>query len=174
MSFVERRIKAWKKRMYCFGFIFGLALTVLPLKAMKEFGEEYFDVWLKKQQSVHVADQSFDLPFPLQAESVLPAPLRSEGGDSQESWGKKPFSCPTCPKTFARAACVRRHVRTHTGEKPFQCTLCQKNFSDYGNRVRHQLVHTNKRPFACELCGAEFKHGQSAKVHRGRCEKRRE
>ncbi|MCL4148876.1 UNVERIFIED_CONTAM: hypothetical protein GTU68_017095 [Idotea baltica] len=42
---------------------------------------------------------------------------------------ERPFSCPSCPKSFVEKIGLNRHMRIHTGERPFQCPVCLQKFS---------------------------------------------
>ncbi|KAF7656157.1 hypothetical protein LDENG_00045320 [Lucifuga dentata] len=48
-------------------------------------------------------------------------------------------TCPTCGKTYSRAADMRRHQRTHTGEQPYRCSRCNKPFHFQHDLKRHEL-----------------------------------
>ncbi|TNN53957.1 Zinc finger protein 737 [Liparis tanakae] len=47
-------------------------------------------------------------------------------------------TCPTCGKTYSRAADMRRHQRSHTGERPFRCSRCEKRFQFQHDLKRHE------------------------------------
>ncbi|GAA5983321.1 hypothetical protein JCM10908_000240 [Rhodotorula pacifica] len=51
------------------------------------------------------------------------------------------YTCPHCPKRFARPSSLRIHMHSHTGEKPFTCNLCDRAFSVQSNLRRHLKIH---------------------------------
>ncbi|XP_071403624.1 zinc finger protein 585A-like [Centroberyx affinis] len=61
---------------------------------------------------------------------------QSKSGPRGSSTSK---TCPTCGKTYSRAADMRRHQRSHTGERPFQCSQCKKLFQFQYDLKRHEL-----------------------------------
>ncbi|XP_061110903.1 zinc finger protein 180-like isoform X2 [Conger conger] len=55
----------------------------------------------------------------------------------QAHFGKKPFICTYCGRSFDRCSHLITHHRIHTGEKPYCCTQCGKNF----NRKERPMLH---------------------------------
>ena len=49
----------------------------------------------------------------------------------------KPWSCPTCSKTFNRKDNLAYHMNVHTGAKPYKCFYCETAFQNQSNRLHH-------------------------------------
>nr|XP_034960966.1 uncharacterized protein LOC118080145 [Zootoca vivipara] len=69
---------------------------------------------------------------------------------------EKPYTCPTCGKSFSKSSGLRFHKRIHTGERPYACGDCGKSFSQRSNLILHQRTHTGVKPFRCSKCGKSF------------------
>nr|XP_028573528.1 zinc finger and SCAN domain-containing protein 2-like [Podarcis muralis] len=69
---------------------------------------------------------------------------------------EKPYTCPTCGKSFSKSSGLRFHKRIHTGERPYACGDCGKSFSQRSNLILHQRTHTGVKPFRCSECGKSF------------------
>lgn len=79
----------------------------------------------------------------------------------------RPYSCPTCDKSFRSASGMNRHVRdVHEGTKNFVCDVCGRRLASRASRDEHRRTHTGERPHACEICGKSFKQKASLHVHR--------
>ncbi|TNN81153.1 Zinc finger protein 845 [Liparis tanakae] len=65
--------------------------------------------------------------------------------------------CPTCPKTFSRAASLNVHIKTHSGEKAHGCghcgkrfgradllNQCGKSYTDQSSLKKHLKMHAAK------------------------------
>ncbi|XP_061110904.1 zinc finger protein 629-like isoform X3 [Conger conger] len=83
----------------------------------------------------------------------------------QAHFGKKPFICTYCGRSFDRCSHLITHHRIHTGEKPYCCTQCGKNFNRKGNLVQHERVHSGNKPFGCTQCGKRFTRGATLRAH---------
>ncbi|XP_055018442.1 uncharacterized protein LOC110154521 [Boleophthalmus pectinirostris] len=79
--------------------------------------------------------------------------------------GERPYSCPTCNKTFTTKSQLRVHIRTHTGEKPYSCSDCNKTFTQVGALKAHKRTHTGEKPFSCSICKKEFSEVTGLKRH---------
>ncbi|XP_035286206.1 zinc finger and SCAN domain-containing protein 2-like [Anguilla anguilla] len=85
--------------------------------------------------------------------------------DGQGDFGKKPFICIYCAKSFDRCSRLISHHRIHTGEKPYSCAQCGKCFSLKGNLVKHERVHSGYKPFGCTQCGKRFTRAATLRAH---------
>ncbi|XP_003726405.3 zinc finger protein 850 [Strongylocentrotus purpuratus] len=109
--------------------------------------------------------------------------------------GPRPFSCPTCEKTFtlkynlqqhevyahsddrpyACSKCdnafklkghLKEHERnSHSEERPFKCTQCEKTFKQKSHLTGHMSIHDGSKPHRCETCGLVFRQKQHLKRH---------
>ncbi|XP_077528670.1 uncharacterized protein LOC144141044 [Haemaphysalis longicornis] len=108
--------------------------------------------------------------------------------------GDRPFSCPSCDKSFTYKHNLVDHQRVHTGEKPYKCDVCGQHFRDSSglwshkklhfddakphacrfcgrafrlksNLTKHLVVHTGERRYSCSVCGQKFTKGYAARRH---------
>ncbi|XP_035286181.1 zinc finger and SCAN domain-containing protein 2-like isoform X3 [Anguilla anguilla] len=90
---------------------------------------------------------------------------KKDATHGQPDFGKKPFICIYCGKSFNCCSHLISHHRIHTGEKPYSCAQCGKRFSHKGNLVQHERVHSGNKPFGCTLCGKRFARGPDLRAH---------
>ncbi|XP_034402161.1 zinc finger protein 436 isoform X1 [Cyclopterus lumpus] len=74
--------------------------------------------------------------------------------------------CPTCPKTFSRAASLNIHIKTHSGEKAHGCSYCGKRFGRADLLKSHKRTHTGERPYICNLCSKTYAHPSQLRIHK--------
>lgn len=74
--------------------------------------------------------------------------------------------CPTCPKTFSRAASLNVHIKTHSGEKAHGCSHCGKRFGRADLLKSHKRTHTGERPYVCNLCAKTYAHPSQLRIHK--------
>ncbi len=58
---------------------------------------------------------------------------------------RRPFSCPTCEKSFTQKSHLTVHMRVHNGLKPHMCSFCGRQFSVRSNMKKHLKMHEKKR-----------------------------
>ncbi|XP_059214526.1 zinc finger protein 436 [Centropristis striata] len=78
---------------------------------------------------------------------------------------EKAHSCSYCGKRFGRADLLKSHKRTHTGERPYSCNLCTKTYAHPSQLRIHKRVHTGEKPYCCSHCGKRFNEHNQLKVH---------
>ncbi|XP_070781190.1 zinc finger protein 300 [Enoplosus armatus] len=74
--------------------------------------------------------------------------------------------CPTCPKTFSRAASLNVHIKTHSGEKAHSCSYCGKRFGRADLLKSHKRTHTGERPYSCNICSKTYAHPSQLRIHK--------
>ena len=71
---------------------------------------------------------------------------------------QRPYSCATCPRSFARLPNLKRHEQSHIGERSFSCGQCTQCFSRRVHLLRHQrVVHMTGHMTGPPL-SREFRH----------------
>ncbi|XP_052069588.1 oocyte zinc finger protein XlCOF6-like [Mytilus californianus] len=93
-------------------------------------------------------------------------------GHLNTHFGKRPFSCQYCPKSYCNIYYLNVHTkRNHSGRegskpKPFECEFCGKMFVNKSQRKEHIRKHTGYYcPFICSICGKSLKSKLSYKTH---------
>ncbi|KAJ3097312.1 hypothetical protein HDU97_004961 [Phlyctochytrium planicorne] len=77
-------------------------------------------------------------------------------------------ACTTCSRTFATAARLKCHIRTHQRKRLHPCLHdppCQKTFFTKQDQSRHMETHRGLRRFSCPGCGFGFVRGDALKRH---------
>ncbi|XP_029300068.1 zinc finger protein 383 [Cottoperca gobio] len=74
--------------------------------------------------------------------------------------------CPTCPKTFSRAASLNIHIKTHSAEKAHSCSYCGKRFGRADLLKSHKRTHTGERPYCCNTCSKTYAHPSQLRIHK--------
>ncbi|KAK3733081.1 hypothetical protein QZH41_008415 [Actinostola sp. cb2023] len=77
----------------------------------------------------------------------------------------RPYSCPTCGKTFSHFVSLTQHKKTHTSVRTFECKKCGKHFKRSSTLSTHMLIHADIRPFSCGFCGKRFHQKSDMKKH---------
>lgn len=102
--------------------------------------------------------------------------------------GKTPHKCPTCHKTFALRAGLRKHLLLHKEER--KCTSCHRSFSSNITLKLHLLTHPDRKQdaaspqtsaalgpahtpakekrFGCEICPKSFFTKKALRKHEAR------
>lgn len=65
---------------------------------------------------------------------------------------RKVFSCPHCPATFSRSACLSRHQEAHPREQLLCCFHCGQAFSSSSRLADHQRTHWRQKVYRCPIC----------------------
>ncbi|XP_047588488.1 zinc finger protein 57 homolog [Lutra lutra] len=79
----------------------------------------------------------------------------------------KVFSCPHCPLTFGKKACLSSHQQAHVSGQPRSCFRCGKSFSSSLALVRHQQTHWRQKTYRCPVCDVCFGDRDSLLGHWG-------
>ncbi|XP_049415992.1 zinc finger protein 436 [Epinephelus fuscoguttatus] len=74
--------------------------------------------------------------------------------------------CPSCPKTFSRAASLNIHIKTHSAEKAHSCSYCGKRFGRADLLKSHKRTHTGERPYSCNICSKTYAHPSQLRIHK--------
>lgn len=74
--------------------------------------------------------------------------------------------CPSCPKTFSRAASLNIHMKTHSAEKAHTCNYCGKRFGRADLLKSHKRTHTGERPYSCNMCSKTYAHPSQLRIHK--------
>ncbi|XP_042364794.1 zinc finger protein 436 [Plectropomus leopardus] len=74
--------------------------------------------------------------------------------------------CPSCPKTFSRAASLNIHIKTHSAEKAHTCSYCGKRFGRADLLKSHKRTHTGERPYSCNMCSKTYAHPSQLRIHK--------
>lgn len=77
----------------------------------------------------------------------------------------RPYSCPTCGKTFSHFVSLTQHKKSHASVRTFECKKCGKHFKRSSTLSTHMLIHADIRPFSCAFCGKRFHQKSDMKKH---------
>ncbi|KAG0718201.1 Longitudinals lacking protein-like [Chionoecetes opilio] len=76
----------------------------------------------------------------------------------------RPFVCPICNKSFAKAAILKRHHLAHF--RPYVCHLCPRSFTRREVLAEHILEHTGADlRMPCPVCGMTIKRKRNLQAH---------
>ncbi|XP_063927353.1 zinc finger protein 235-like [Zophobas morio] len=78
----------------------------------------------------------------------------------------RPFRCSLCPKRFACATNLPRHLQYHKSERSHVCTFCGKGFKTRNDLGIHEKLHLNKKEYECEECLKRFNTHKDLRTHR--------
>ncbi|KAM4532371.1 uncharacterized protein V3H82_026222 [Fundulus diaphanus] len=73
--------------------------------------------------------------------------------------------CPTCPKTFSKAASLSAHIKSHSKSKDHSCNVCGKSFRWAHQLISHQHTHTGEKPYGCNLCSKAYANSSVLRAH---------
>ncbi|KAM9378951.1 uncharacterized protein LRP34_003996 [Phaethornis superciliosus] len=77
----------------------------------------------------------------------------------------KPYRCEECGMAFVQLLRLKRHRQTHSGDRPFYCGECGGTFTRLASLQRHLRIHTGEKPFSCSLCGHSFTESGTLRRH---------
>lgn len=78
----------------------------------------------------------------------------------------RPYTCPTCGKTYKFSDHLYTHMRVHSGEKPYKCDECARTFSACSNLNLHKKSHSIKREkFMCSTCSRTYRSRELLAKH---------
>lgn len=76
------------------------------------------------------------------------------------------FKCEFCPKDYATAEVLRKHVKKkHFNNNQFKCDVCEKSFSSEVLLEKHLKVHSGFREYPCIFCANSFESLGHLKTH---------
>nr|XP_020456560.1 zinc finger protein 79-like [Monopterus albus] len=109
-----------------------------------------------------VSRQVVEPEVEIHKENDSPAVLADEFLEIHDNF----LRCPTCPKTFSRAASLNIHIKTHSGEKAHCCSYCGKRFGRADLLKSHKRTHTGERPYSCSICSKTYAHPSQLRIHK--------
>ncbi|KAK3595887.1 hypothetical protein CHS0354_014717 [Potamilus streckersoni] len=78
---------------------------------------------------------------------------------------ERPFTCPTCGKSFKSKQNLKNHKVVHDEALAFACDICSKRFKTKTRLNYHVRRHQNDRRYQCETCGKGFYCTKSLREH---------
>ena len=87
--------------------------------------------------------------------------------------GERPYTCPSCPKLFARRSALRIHkISVHEDVKSFLCPECGSAFKANSALIDHRKrVHLQIKQHRCDYCKKDFfskkDHSEHIRTHTG-------
>lgn len=76
----------------------------------------------------------------------------------------RPFVCPICQKSFAKAAILKRHHLAHF--RPYVCHICTRSFTRREVLAEHLLEHNGADlRMPCPVCGMTIKRKRNLQAH---------
>ena len=65
--------------------------------------------------------------------------------------------CSLCQKAFSSAHILRSHIKsTHIGEMSHKCDVCGKSYAEAAGLKIHKRSHEQGEKYECETCGKEY------------------
>ncbi|XP_056434509.1 zinc finger protein 648-like isoform X1 [Gadus chalcogrammus] len=66
------------------------------------------------------------------------------------------YPCRQCGDTFDTMLARSQHRQSHHAKRHFKCPHCDKTYTRRSDVKRHQATHTGDRPHQCSQCGKRF------------------
>lgn len=75
------------------------------------------------------------------------------------------YLCSQCPKAYANATALKKHMMFHSDFRPLACSICEARFHTNYNLQRHMRSHGPRDQFSCQICKRNFAENYQLTTH---------